>query len=127
LSRGLSLSLLYLTEPALGPAGRRSLLLTSFAGAAALTPIGLGAIWVGIVVAVLVRGLMQLLLAPVLAQALPGGERVAAIATMSVWRDLVAGTAPLIAGLLLPLAPFGLYSGSASRSSSSLPATNRRG
>jgi hypothetical protein len=31
---------------------------------------------------------------------------------MSVWRDLGAGAGRLIADVLLPIAPFGLYSGS---------------
>ena len=35
----------------------------------------------------------------------PGPGRVQALAARAVWRDIGAGTGPLLAGLLLPLAP----------------------
>jgi predicted MFS family arabinose efflux permease len=118
---GISLALRYLAELLLGPSGgviaerwgaKRSLILVSFATASALFAISLGAIWTGIVTAVLLRGLMQPLPAPVLAEGVMHAERVPAIAAMAVWRDLGAGTGPLVAGLILPLAPLALYAGS---------------
>jgi MFS family permease len=119
---GVSLALRYLAELLLGPpsgalaerwGARRVLIVVSLAGAAALAAISLGAIWPGVVIAVLLRGVLQPLPAPVLAQAIPGRERVSAIAGMAVWRDLGAGAGPPIAGVLLPLAPLALYAGSA--------------
>jgi MFS transporter, DHA1 family, inner membrane transport protein len=119
---GISLALRYLAELVLGPPGgvlaerwgaRRVLVVVSLASAAALAAISLGAIWPGVVVAVLLRGVLQPLPAPVLAQAISGRERVPAIAGMAVWRDIGAGVGPPVAGLLLPLAPLALYAGSA--------------
>jgi MFS family permease len=121
LAAGTSLALRYLAELLLGPpsgaiaerwGARRLLILVSLASATALAAISIGAIWPGIIAATLLRGMAQPLPAPVLAAAITAGERVPAIAAMSVWRDLGAGAGPLIAGLLLPLAPLALYAGS---------------
>jgi len=62
---------------------------------------------------VLLRGLAAPLPALVAAVANPGAARVPAIAAMATWRDLGAGIGPLIAGLVLPLAPMALYAGAA--------------
>ena len=69
--------------------------------------------WAGVVAVVLLRGLAAPLPALVAAAANPGVLRVPAIAGMATWRDLGAGIGPLIAGLVLPLAPFALYAGAA--------------
>ena len=61
----------------------------------------------------LLRGLAAPLPALVAAVANPGAARVPAIAAMATWRDLGAGIGPLIAGLVLPLAPMALYAGAA--------------
>jgi MFS family permease len=120
LAAGISLSLRYVAELLLGPPGgfiaerwgaRRSLTVLSLATSAALVAISLGAIWPGIIAVVLLRGMMQPLPAPVLAEAMPSAARVSAIANMAVWRDLGAGGGPLLAGVLLPLAPLALYAG----------------
>jgi hypothetical protein len=68
---------------------------------------------VGIIAIVLLRGMLQPLPAPILAAAVPGPARVPAIAGMATWRDLGAGAGPLIAGIVLPLAPLALYAGAA--------------
>jgi predicted MFS family arabinose efflux permease len=120
LAAGIALALRYLAEVTFGPSGgamaerwgaSRSLIAVSLGTVAALTLIGMGKIWLGVFV-VLLRGIMQPLPAPVLARGVPDHERVPALAAMAMWRDLGAGTGPLIAGLLLPIAPLSLYSGS---------------
>jgi MFS family permease len=120
LAAGMSLALRYVAELVLGPPGgyiaerwgaKRSLIVISLVTAAALVAISLGAIWPGVVAAVLLRGMAQPLPAPVLAEAMPSTARIPAIANMAVWRDLGAGGGPLIAGILLPLAPLALYAG----------------
>src|SRR5205085_3904948 len=122
LAAGLALALRYLAEIALGPPGGaaaarwggvRVLVLLSFGSAAALAAISFGALWAGVIAIVLMRGMLQPLPAPVLAAAVPGPDRVPAIAGMATWRDLGAGTGPLIAGIVLPLAPLALYAGAA--------------
>lgn len=119
---GVSLALRYLAELVLGPPGgalaercgaRRLLIAVSLMSAACLAAISMGAIWPGVVIAVLLRGVLQPLPAPVLAAAISGAERVPAIAGMATWRDLGAGAGPPVAGFLLPLAPLALYGGSA--------------
>lgn len=54
---------------------------------------------------VVLRALQLPLLPPLVARRTPGPDRVRALAARSVWRDIGAGTGPLLAGLLLPIAP----------------------
>jgi hypothetical protein len=63
---------------------------------------------VGSALVVGLRGLLQPLPAPVAAARVPGTERVAALARLATWRDIGAGVGPLVAGVLLPLAPAAL-------------------
>ena len=60
---------------------------------------------------VLLRGLLQPLPAPVAAAMHPGPGWVPALARLATWRDLGAGAGPLVAGVLLPLAPAALVYG----------------
>ncbi|TDH60639.1 MFS transporter [Dankookia rubra] len=123
LAAGTALALRYLAEVVLGPpAGAlaerfgtaRLLVLVSLASAAGLLLNGLGALWTGAILVVLLRGLLQPLPAPVAAAAYPGPGRVPALARLATWRDLGAGLGPLAAGLLLPvLEPWLLYGGTA--------------
>lgn len=77
----------------------------------ALIGFGVGWLWSCAVIIVILRSLQLPLLAPIVANRTPGPERVQALAARSVWRDIGAGTGPLLAGLLLPiLSPFWLYS-----------------
>ena len=118
----LALALRYASEIALGPAGgtladrfgaARMLILLSAASALALAAIGIGGpgLWIGALLVVLLRGLLQPLPAPVVAARNPGAERVPALARLATWRDLGAGAGPLAAGLLLPILPPALVYG----------------
>lgn len=122
LAAGGALALRYLAEIVLGPpsgaiAGRcgaaRSLIALSFASVIAYAAIAAGALWTGVVAVVLLRGMLAPLGGPVAAEANPGARRVVAIARMATWRDIGAAVGPLLAGLLLPIAPAGLYFGGA--------------
>jgi hypothetical protein len=122
LAAGGALALRYLAEIALGPAGgalaerfgaRRLLTLLSLATAAGLATIGLGLLWTGAVLIVILRGLIQPVSAPVAALENPGPQRVMALARMATWRDVGAGVGPLLAGALLPIVPTGLLYGGA--------------
>ena len=118
----MSLALRYVAEIVLGPPGgviaerwgaKRALVAISLISAIGYAAISGGAVWIGIVAVVLLRGLAAPLPALVAAVANPGAARVPAIAAMATWRDLGAGIGPLIAGLVLPLAPMALYAGAA--------------
>jgi MFS family permease len=122
LAAGLALALRYLAEIVLGPpsgaiaercGAARSLIGLSFASVIAYAAIAAGALWAGVVGVVLLRGMLAPLAAPVAAAANPGAQRVAAIARMASWRDIGAALGPLIAGLVLPITPGGLYIGAA--------------
>ncbi len=122
LAAGAALALRYAAEIALGPLGgtlagrhgvRRLLVLLSLAAAAGLAMVGLGLLWSGAVLVVLLRGLIQPLPAPVAAADNPGPARVPALAKLATWRDLGAGAGPLLAGLLLPVLPASLLYGMA--------------
>ena len=91
--------------------GARSAVLISLLSAAGFVAIGGGAVWPGILAIVLLRGMLAPLSAPLAAAVYPGGERVPAIARLATWRDLGAGIGPMLAGLILPLAPATLYAG----------------
>lgn len=119
LAAGAALALRYAAEMVLGPPGGAlaerfgalpMLVALSIASAVGLALVGFGALWVGAISVVLLRGLLQPLPAPVAAAAHPGPERVPALARLATWRDLGAGLGPIAAGLLLPvLAPPLLY------------------
>ncbi len=122
LAAGGALALRYIFEILLGPVGgalaerhgpRRLLMLLSLSTAAGLALIGFGWLWVGALLVVMLRGLIQPVSAPVAALENPGPERVPALARMATWRDLGAGIGPLLAGALLPLLPAWLLYGAA--------------
>ena len=112
LAAGAALALRYVAEILLGAARRRARrTLWRAAGADAAVSrdgagtrvIGAGALWVGAVLVVVLRGLIQPIPAPVVALENPGRDRVPALARLATWRDLGAGAGPLLAGALLPL------------------------
>ena len=112
LAAGAALALRYIAEILLAPLGgglaerygaRRVLTVLSVATALGLGMIGAGALWVGAVLVVVLRGLIQPIAAPVVALENPGRNRVPALARLATWRDLGAGAGPLLAGALLPL------------------------
>ena len=112
LPTGLLLALRYGAEIALSPLGgrlaerfgaERLLVSMSLATAVALVCFGLGALWTGALVIVVLRALQLPLLAPIVARREPGPGRVRALAAREVWRDIGAGTGPIVAGLVLPV------------------------
>jgi hypothetical protein len=112
LAAGGALALRYIAEILLGPVGgrlaqrygpRRVLTLLSAGTAVGLAVIGAGALWLGALLVVVLRGLIQPIPAPVVALENPGRDRVPALARLATWRDLGAGAGPLLAGALLPL------------------------
>jgi hypothetical protein len=123
LAAGAALALRYVAEIGLGPSGgalaqrygaRPVLTLLSVSTAAGLAVIGAGALWVGALLVVTMRGLIQPLPAPLVALDNPGRDRVPALARLATWRDLGAGAGPLLAGALLPVLPQALlYMGAA--------------
>jgi MFS family permease len=123
LAAGGALALRYIAEIGLGPLGgalaqrfgpRRVLTLLSVSTAIGLAVIGAGALWIGALLVVCLRGLIQPIPGPVVALENPGRERVPALAALATWRDLGAGTGPILAGALLPLVPNpALYGGAA--------------
>lgn len=123
LAAGAALASRYASEIVLAPpAGRLAerfgalpvLIAVSMVSAAGIALVGLGALWIGAVAVVGLRGLLQPLPAPVAAATNPGPARVPALARMATWRDMGAGVGPLVAGMLLPLVPPALlYGGTA--------------
>jgi hypothetical protein len=125
IAAGAAMALRYVCEIVLSPVGgsisdrlgaRRLLVLLSFASAAGLLLIGLGgpSLWVGAVAVITLRALLQPLPAPVVAEAFPGPARVPALARQATWRDIGAGTGPLVAGFLFPVLPaIVIYAGAA--------------
>ncbi len=110
---GLLMALRYLAEIALSPVGgrmaerwgaERLLVGLSLVTAIALVGFGLGWLWSCAALIVVLRALQLPLMPPIVARRTPGPERLQALAARSVWRDIGAGTGPLIAGLLLPVA-----------------------
>ncbi|OAK61223.1 MFS transporter [Variovorax paradoxus] len=110
---GVLMALRYLAEILLSPVGghmaerfgaERLLVSLSLVTAIALVGFGLGWLWSCAALIVVLRALQLPLLPPIVARRTPGPERVQALASRSVWRDIGAGTGPLIAGLLLPVA-----------------------
>ncbi len=116
---GLLMALRYLAEIILSPVGghmaerlgaERLLVILSLFTAVALAGFGAGWLWACAVAIVVLRALQLPLLAPIVAKRTPGPGRVQALAARSVWRDIGAGTGPMLAGLLLPVAsPLWLY------------------
>ena len=111
---GMLLSVRYLAEIALSVVGGdlaerygAEVLLVGFAvlTSLALVGFGLGWLWTSALAIVTLRALLLPLLPPLVARRTPGPGRIQALATRSVWRDLGAGTGPVLAGVLLPIAP----------------------
>jgi len=111
---GLLLSVRYLAEILLGSAGGRMaekygievlLVGLSVLTSAALVGFGFGWLWTCALVIVILRALLLPLLPALVALRTPGPGRIQALATRSVWRDMGAGMGPVLAGLLLPVAP----------------------
>lgn len=125
IAAGLAMALRYLFEITLSPVGgriaarvgaRRLLILLSMLAAGGFVLLGIGSpfLWIGVIAVTTLRALLQPLPAPVVAEAFPGPARVSALARQATWRDIGAGTGPLAAGLLFPLAPaVGIYVGAA--------------
>jgi MFS family permease len=117
---GSVLALRYLGEIVLSPVGGRMAehfgaerLLVSLSLLTAVVLVGFGAGWVWSCAAAIVvlRALQLPLLPPIVALRTPGPGRVQALAARSVWRDIGAGTGPLLAGLLLPVvSPLWIFS-----------------
>lgn len=111
---GLLLSVRYLAEIVLSSAGGHMaerhgpevlLVIFSVLTAVALVGFGFGWLWTCALAIVILRALLLPLLPPLVALRTPGPGRIQALATRSVWRDMGAGGGPVLAGLLLPIAP----------------------
>lgn len=124
LAAGLAMALRYAAEILFAPIGgqlahryssRRIIILASFAATASLAALaGDGVLlWCGAIGTIVLRAMSQPLIAPMVAEAFPGPERVAALARQSTWRDIGAGLGPLAAGFLLPLLPIAAVYGCA--------------
>lgn len=114
MAAGTLLALRYGAEVVLSPVGgmlaqrwgaERLLAVLSVWTAVALIGFGAGWLWSCAAMLVVLRALQLPLLPPLVARRTPGPDRVRALAARSVWRDIGAGTGPLLAGLLLPIAP----------------------
>jgi len=111
---GVLLTLRYVSEMLLSPLGglaaqrwgaTRMLIVFSLLTSIAL--IGFGWHWliVGGALVLILRALQLPLVVTVVAERHPGPGRVRALAANAVWRDIGAGIGPLLAGVLLPVAP----------------------
>jgi MFS family permease len=122
---GAAMALRYLVEIGFAPVGghlaqqhgaRRMVVVFSIGAAAGLALLaGNGPVlWTGILVTIVLRALLQPLPGPLVAQTCPHDERIATLASQATWRDIGAGSGPLLAGLLLPVVPaLAVYGGSA--------------
>ncbi len=109
----------YLGEIVLSPIGgrmaerfgaERLLVSLSLLTTGVLVGFGAGWIWSCAAALVVLRALQLPLLPPIVAMRTPGPGRVQALAARSVWRDIGAGTGPLLAGVVLPLVePIWIY------------------
>jgi MFS family permease len=109
---GLLLALRYLAEILLSPVGgqvaekygaERMLVTLSVTTSVALVGFGAGWLWACAAAIVVLRALQLPLIAPIVAQRYPGPQRVHALATRAIWRDIGAGVGPMMAGILLPV------------------------
>jgi len=114
LAAGLLMALRYFSEILLSPVGghlaerfgaERLLVILSLMTAIVLVGFGVGWIWSCATAIVVLRALQLPLVAPIVAQRTPGPARVQALAARSIWRDIGAGTGPMVAGFLLPIVP----------------------
>ncbi|QHJ00233.1 MFS transporter [Xylophilus rhododendri] len=112
LAAGVLLALRYGGEIVLSPLGgrmaerwgaERLLVAMSLLTCVALVGFGCGWLWSCAGAIVVLRALQLPLIAPIVAHRYPGPARVQALAARSVWRDIGAGTGPLVAGLMLPI------------------------
>ncbi len=120
---GALLALRYASEIALSPVGGalaarhgalKILIRLSVGSAIALALLGSTGVtlWAAMLAMVVLRALLQPLPAPVVAATVSSSELVPALAKQATWRDIGAGTGPLVAGLLLPVLPaFAVYGG----------------
>jgi len=123
MAAALLMALRYFSEIVLSPIGGHMAerfgaerLLVSLSLLTTVTLVGFGAGWIfsGAAVIVVLRALQLPLIAPIVVKRTPGPGRVQALATRAVWRDIGAGTGPMVAGLLLPIVPsFWIYAVSA--------------
>lgn len=134
---GLLLALRYLAEIALSPVGgqiaekygaERMLVTLSVTTSVALVGFGAGWLWACAAAVVVLRALQLPLIAPIVAHRYPGPQRVHALATRSVWRDIGAGVGPMLAGILLPVTSSLLLYGTAAAclAASALACRSRR-
>jgi MFS family permease len=124
LAAGLALALRYVTEVAFSPLsgrlahryGARPMLVAASLGSAlglALVATEGWLLWTAVIATIVLRALAQPLTAPMVAEVYPGPARVPALARQATWRDIGAGAGPLLAGVLLPVAPaLAVYLGS---------------
>jgi MFS transporter, DHA1 family, inner membrane transport protein len=120
---GCLLAIRYVCEVALGPIGgrmaelfgaERLLVALSLLTCATLVGFGAGWLWSCAAFILVLRALQLPLVGPIVARRTPGPDRVRALATRSVWRDIGAGTGPVLAGFLLPRMPsLWIYAGGA--------------
>lgn len=125
IAAGLAMALRYVVEVVVSPLGgalarglgaRVTLILLSLGAALGLALLAADGwlLWAGILIAIVLRALIQTLSAPLVAETFPGPERVSALARQATWRDIGAGTGPLAAGVLLASAsPLAVYGGAA--------------
>jgi MFS family permease len=123
MAAALLMALRYFCEMALSPLGghlaerfgaERLLVTLSLLTTIVLVGFGAGWIFTGAALIVVLRALQIPLIAPIVAKRTPGAGRVQALAARAVWRDIGAGTGPMVAGLLLPILPsFWIYAVSA--------------
>jgi MFS family permease len=121
LAAGMALALRFAVEMAFSPVGGRMaqrfgamhvLVIASVGAAGGLVLVALDGwlLWCGVVITITLRALALPLTAPLVAEAHPGPARVPALARQATWRDIGAGTGPIVAGILFPLvAPLALY------------------
>jgi DHA1 family inner membrane transport protein len=110
----LLMALRYFSEILLSPIGghlaerfgaERLLVTLSLMTTVVLVGFGAGWVWSCAIAIVVLRALQLPLISPIVARRTPGPGRVQALAARAVWRDIGAGTGPLVAGLLLPIVP----------------------
>jgi MFS family permease len=123
LAAGLLMALRYFSEILLSPIGghvaervgpERLLVSLSLLTTVVLVGFGAGWVWSCAGAIVVLRALQLPLISPIVARRTPGPGRVQALAARAIWRDIGAGTGPMVAGFLLPILPsFWIYTGSA--------------